>query len=84
VHATRVELHVAVGVREAAESDARLVGVQFDDRDALDERFERIAEFRGVGHETKRVLDARLGATVPELVAVGRRNHDWTHAGNYG
>ena len=42
VHAARIELHHALGVGQAAVSDARVLGIEFDDVDAGDERLEDV------------------------------------------
>ena len=70
VHARRVELHDAVGVRQPAVSDARVLGIELDDVDARDQRVEDV----GAGHHLlEGGLDAGLRAAVPESMAVARR-----------
>ena len=73
MHAAGIELHDAVGVRNAAVADAILQRIELDDVDAGDQRVENILAF---GHETKSSLDTRLRSTVLVLVAVAGGNHD--------
>jgi hypothetical protein len=73
VHAGGVELHDAVRVGQTAVAHAGVRGVQLDDVDASDQGIEHIAARR---HHGERLLDAGLRASVLELVAVGRGDHD--------
>ena len=57
----RVELHDAVGVRQAAVAHARVLGIELDDVDAGDEGVEDVLAF---GHHRERRLDAGLRAAV--------------------
>ena len=73
VHTRRIELNDAVGVRQAAEPDAVVERVQFDDVDAGDERVEHVVAVRDA---LEGRFDARLRAAVRESMAVGRRDDD--------
>ena len=68
VHAAGVELHDAVGVRQAAVTHAVVERIELDDVDARDQRLEDVA---ARGHRGEGRLDAGLRPAILELVAVG-------------
>ena len=72
VHARRIELHDALGVRQTAPTDARLVWIELDDRDAGDERIEHVGAAR---HHLERLRHAGDAVGVLRPVAVGRRDN---------
>src|SRR4029079_17172651 len=73
VHAARIELHNAVGVRQAAITDAVVFGIALHDVYACDERIEHVG---AAGQESKGLFTARRGTAVLETVAVGRGDDD--------
>jgi hypothetical protein len=77
VHARRVELDDAVGVRQPAVADARIFGIELDDVDARDQRIEDVLAFR---HHAEGRLDTGLRAAILEAVAVGRSDDHRLHA----
>jgi hypothetical protein len=74
VHATGIELHHAVRVRQTAVADAVIKRIELDDVHARDERVEHVRAARG--HHREGLLDAGHVAAVFEFVAVRRRDHD--------
>jgi len=77
MHARRIELNDAFGVRQAAPADAGLVGIELDDRDAGNERIEHVGALR---HHLERLRHAGDAIAILRLVAVGRRDHAWLDA----
>ena len=73
VHAAGVELHDAVGVRQAAVADARLLGIELDDVDAGDQRVEHVLALR---HHREGRLARRSAGRRSCTVAVGRGDDD--------
>jgi hypothetical protein len=73
MHATRIELHDAFGVRETAVAHARILGVQLAQVHARDECIEDVSAF---GHRLEGFLYAGDGSAVLVAIAVGRgHNH---------
>ena len=73
VHAARVELHDAVGVRQAAVADAVVLRIELDDVDAGDQRVEDVRALRRSSRRPSR----RRSASPPFLkVAVGGGDDD--------
>ena len=69
VHAARVELHDAVGVRQPAVADAAFGRIELADVDAGDQRVEHVG---ALGDHVERLLHADFGAAVLVDVAVVR------------
>ena len=77
VHAARVELHDAVGIRQAAVADAVVLRIELDDVDAGDEGVEHVFLARAAArHQVERALDRRLRPAVLVAVAVRRGDDD--------
>ena len=76
VHAAGIELDDAVGVRQAAEPDARVGRVQFAEIDAGDQGVEHV---RPAGHQGERLRHTGDVAPVPVDVPVVGRDDDGAH-----
>ena len=73
MHAAGIELHYAIGIRQPAVANTRVLRIQFDDIDAGNQGIEDILAF---GHALECCLDAGQFATIFHRDAVlGRNDH---------
>jgi hypothetical protein len=73
MHATRIELHDAFGIRQTAVADARILGIQLAQVHARDERVEDVTTF---GHRLEGFLHTGDRPAVLVAIAVGRGHDD--------
>ena len=75
MHATGIELHDPIRVRQSAVADAGIERIELHDVYPCDQRVEHIGIL--VRHHGEGLLDTCHVASILELVAISGRNHDW-------